>query len=42
MSGNEVRSDWTKIPSEATRGLLMDQIKRVDPLGIKEEEFWNT
>lgn len=39
MIDHGVRSDWTKTSSEASRDLLMDQVKRVDPLGIKEGEF---
>ena len=41
-----VKSDWIKTSNEATRGLLMDEVERVDSLGIKEEVFsnwgWNT
>lgn len=39
MIDHGVRSDWTKTSSEASRDLLMDQVKRVDLLGIKEGEF---
>lgn len=39
MVNYRVRSDWTKTSSKATGGLLMDQVKRVGSLDVKEGEL---